>query len=635
MRLKGKNGTSIELLTKKIKKELKLEYPEIKRKDKKNKVIKRVKDGRLTASDWNYVYCGLSGMRRLMLDKFDNELTRKIISKEDTSRLRIIILEYKNLIDNFMDRIMSSVMFERQMQEQIESLYEYSQIAQAARDGIILKQEEKEEFINGEKKTIKYDTTMSAREAIRIIRQYEKQVNAIYSDKLTDYLGLGLAIAGVIGTILKNDKQNEVNSSFIALKSASQIGTELLKKMIEHKLQVDEKWKKADQIRTRQEGIKDDLLENEQINETETNAIIELLKAKTKEENKIENQIKDDELFLDTISSLTQALFMGTYISRNVLIRENGKLDGKSLANALISMKANEMISSKIYSLYMKIEKNKDKYKDFESLCKQTQDIISQMEEKVYPLKGAEKQFDSFEIKDLDAKFYPKMDYETGKVRYATNIKIPEFSMKRGDIVLLSGVSGAGKSTFLRLLKRGDINNRKVIKLSNEEEVDNLGNQFISFRPSMDLGNESSVLQQITGKKNVSDLSKKEKIKLHKILEELHLEFPNLIEQLSTRKFMEFSTGQQRRLILSKLFYRIDDGESIVIVDEPVGNVEDKLIKEQLEMIKRYAMRKNVMLLLTTHRLDLAENLATKRYHINENGIMEQMEVQKQDKERD
>ena len=282
MKLKGKNGTSIELLTKKIKKELKLEYPKIKRKDKKNKVIKRVKEGKLTASDWNYIYCGLSSMRRLMLDKFDNELTKKIISKEDTSKFRITILEYKNLIDNFMDRIMSSVMFERQMQEQIESLYEYSQIAQAARDGIILKQEEKEEVINGVKKTIKYDTTMSAREAIRIIRQYERQVNSIYSDKLTDYLGLGLAIAGVIGTIFKEDKQNEVNSSFIVLKSASQIGTELLKKMIEQKMQIDEKWDRADKIRTIQEGIKDDLLANEQISEAEINAIIEEFEAKTK-----------------------------------------------------------------------------------------------------------------------------------------------------------------------------------------------------------------------------------------------------------------------------------------------------------------------------------------------------------------
>ena len=51
-------------------------------------------------------------------------------------------------------------------------------------------------------------------------------------------------------------------------------------------------------------------------------------------------------------------------------------------------------------------------------------------------------------------------------------------------------------------------------------------------------------------------------------------------------------------------------------------------------MIKRYAMRKKLMLLLTTHRLDLAEELATKRYHINENGVMEQMEVQRENEEK-
>lgn len=89
---------------------------------------------------------------------------------------------------------------------------------------------------------------------------------------------------------------------------------------------------------------------------------------------------------------------------------------------------------------------------------------------------------------------------------------------------------------------------------------------------------------------------------------------------------MEFSTGQQRRLALSKLFYRIDDGTSVIIVDEPVGNVEDKLIREQLEMIRKYAKDKNVMLLLTTHRLDLAEDLAIKRYHIK-NGVLEQVPV--------
>ena len=165
--------------------------------------------------------------------------------------------------------------------------------------------------------------------------------------------------------------------------------------------------------------------------------------------------------------------------------------------------------------------------------------------------------------------------------------------------------------------------------------MDNLGNEYISFRPSIELGDEKNTLFQITGKQNISDLDEKEKENLLRIMKELNLNFPNLLEQLASKKFMEFSTGQQRRLALSKLFYRIDDGTSVIIVDEPVGNVEDKLIREQLEMIRKYAIEKNAMLLLTTHRIDLAEDLATKRYHINKEGNLEQLQIVDKNKERD
>lgn len=263
----------------------------------------------------------------------------------------------------------------------------------------------------------------------------------------------------------------------------------------------------------------------------------------------------------------------------------------------------------------------------FRETCEKVRIILDQMDEKVYPLECAKHSFDSIQIRDLNGRFYPKKNYQNGEVEFATRIKIPEFSMKRGDVVLLSGESGTGKSTFLRLLKRGDINNRHCIELDNGEKVDNLGDEYISFRPSINLGDESNVLSQITGKKNISELEETERQNLIKILVEMNFDPTNLLEQLASKKFMEFSTGQQRRLALSKLFYRIDDGTSVIIVDEPVGNVEDRLIREQLEMIKKYAQSRNVMLLLTTHRLDLAEDLATKRYHINGDRVLEQIPV--------
>lgn len=50
-------------------------------------------------------------------------------------------------------------------------------------------------------------------------------------------------------------------------------------------------------------------------------------------------------------------------------------------------------------------------------------------------------------------------------------------------------------------------------------------------------------------------------------------------------------------------------------------------------MIKKYAETRNVMLILTTHRLDLSEDLATKRYNINKDGVLEQVPIIKKENE--
>ena len=633
MDFKGKDGKSIEIITKKIKKELKVDRPKI---GKSKRTLKnRIKEGKLSTSDWNYILSGINGIRKILEDKVDRNIAQKVVSGKDVDNVQKAIIEYRNLIQEAGLRILYKARLQKSLHEQADSLYDYADILQAARDGIIMKVEERTDIIEDKEVKSKYDTTMTPAEVVRILRDYEVKVNRIYGDKLVDYLGIGLSVAGIIGSISKGKNSDENRDfKYITISILGKLAAEAINKIIKEKSRYEERLEKSMDLEEKIWQTRSDLLYNERISENETEMVIEEVEGLIKGRIKNENQISDINFVMETTQEIIQALIVGTYISKSVKINENGKLDGQSLTTALISMKSNDIIISRVNSLYSKAIDDKERYKDFDKLCEQAENIISQMEEKVYPLKGAEEPFDAFEVKDVEAKFYPKKDYDTGKIEFSTNIKIPEFSMKRGDTVLLSGASGAGKSTFLRMLKRGDINNRDIIKLDNGQKVDDLGTEFISFRPSMELGNESTVLHQITGKRSVSELNKNEKEKLYKILQELHLNYPNLLEEMSKRKFMEFSTGQQRRLILSKLFYRIDDGASVIIVDEPVGNVEDKLIKEQLEMIKRYAMRKNVMLLLTTHRLDLAESLVTKRYHINENGVMEQLKVEKQIEER-
>ena len=630
LRFNGKNGISAKLITFKIKKDAPIYKYDIKKKrDLKNSF----KTGKLTAKDMKNIAFGLEMLGRVWNESFNIRYNELLQGEEDVSKIKKDIFEYRYVMQDFLRHIRIGAREEYFVRKRIELLPNYSQIAQAARDGIILKQETRDEIINGEEKEIMYDTTMTPKEVIDILFEYEKTLERLQFERLNNYIGLGLGLAGMLEIITNgnnDESKGKDKGTLITLGSTAIGGLKLIQGVI-GKDKDQEIWAIEDE----QYRLRADLLGQEQISSQAEEDAINNIQTLAVRQRELENKRNSKELFFEASIDIAAALLSGLYISKNISLKENGKIDGKSLSKALMSMNSLKGVSGNFVKSIKGFQDIRNLETKYEELLKEVQNIISQMEDKVYPLKGAEHTFDSIKIENFNGKFYPKKNYETGEVEFGTEIKVPEFSMKRGDIVLLSGESGAGKSTFLRLLKRGDINNRKCIKLDNNQEVDNLGNEYISFRPSIELGDEKNILFQITGKQNISDLDEKECQRLLKIMQELNLNFPNLLEQLASKKFMEFSTGQQRRLALSKLFYRIDDGTSVIIVDEPVGNVEDKLIREQLEMIRKYAIEKNVMLLLTTHRIDLAEDLATKRYHINKEGYLEQLPIVDKNKERD
>lgn len=621
--LNGNNGISIKLLTEKLKTEFSKPTPKTKTKKKSKNTYE---SGKLKTSDWKNIHIGLKILDNLIHEGFSIQMQNLLAGNKDVSKIQKELVGFKEVMGDFLHRLLQVSRDEYELQKRMELLTDYSEIAQAARDGIVIKQEKRIELINGVETEIKYDTSMSPREVISILNEYHKQSDKLKLEKLDNYLGIGLGLAGTIGTIAKHNQNKDESSkgttSLVTMGSTIVGGLKLLQGLIKSN-DTEKLW----ELRNEEFRMGDDLLDNEQISNKATENSIQSIKDISQQEIKLENKIKNRGSAYNIALDLAVALLSGAYLSKNVQTKENGKIDGKSFASALIDFQGTKGLSKHFIVSAQGIVNTQKEEKEFQELCKRVQEILDQMDEKVFPLRGATHSFDSISIHDFTGNFYPKKNYRTGKINYATTIKIPEFSLKRGDVVLLSGESGTGKSTFLRFLKRGDINNTQAIQLDNGEMVDNLGNEYISFKPSTNLGNETNVLYQITGKKNISDLTEDEQKNLETMLKELKFDTSNLLEQLASKKFMEFSTGQQRRLALSKIFYRLSDGSSVIIVDEPVGNVEDSLIREQLEMIKRYAKSRNIMLILTTHRLDLAEDLATKRYNINKDGVLEELPI--------
>ena len=603
-KLNGPNGISIRVITSKIRKELTNNDSKV---SKHRNLKNSSKSGTIQTSDLKNLSLGLQIVERIMHEGFQRYNESLQLGKKDISKSKKNIIAYKSLMQDFIYRLSAASKTEFFLKERLDSLADYSQIAQAARDGIILKQEKGKKLHDG--KEYMYDTSMSVNEVLSAFDDYERQSSRLTYKKLENYLGIGLGLVATLGSISKSAKEENNNKS----KSASliTIGTITISglKLLYGLRKTDYKenlWN----LRNEESRTRHDLLHNEQVSSTAEKLAIQNIESIISDERKLEHKLENDRFAYSICLDLATAIISGAYINKKVRETPTGKIDGKSLAEALLSLQAAKSIGKDFIDAAQGIFYSRRDEEEFQKTCQKVNQILKQMDEKVYPLKGATHSFNSISIHDFNGNFYPKKNYDTGEINYSMTLNIPEFSIKRGDVVLLSGESGSGKSTFLRFLKRGDINNRNTIQLDNGEMVDNLGSEFISFRPSIELGNETNVLFQITGKKNLSELSPVEQTKLNKMLQELKFDSPNFLEQLSSKKFMEFSTGQQRRLALSKMLYSIDDNTSIVIVDEPVGKVENSL-----------------MLLLTTHRLELAEDLATKRYNITKDGTLEQIPI--------
>ena len=559
--------TNIEKIKNRAKPQAKPETEAQKRRRKRK--IQRIKKkvGTLGTDGLKKISLGLQALETFVYESGDNLSKSLLIGDKDVSIYKELFFEYYNLIGSLLRSEKYLTRSELEEKQRLDFLREEYEIMQAARDGVLNRKEKRTEKIDGVETTLEYDKAMSEYEASNNVREYYRLLNSTEFSRISNYFLLGVSLAGAIGELVTRKSVNEKDDfgKLLTFGTISVSGIRLISDLARKSAR--ERCKDVENERNKAQR---DFLHNEQVSKQAIEDSIYDIEEKTfaslYETIKTESLERKVDLAID----LVVAMAYGLYISRNIQKTPDGKIDGMSLAKTLISLRSATKYAQSITRGVGRINNMKIEYKAFEDARKNFKHIESQMEEKVHPLVGTDKPFDRIEIKNFEGYFYPKQNYQTGEIEYGSKLVIPEFSIKRGETVLLSGDSGAGKSTFLRLLKRGDINNRDCILLDEEKRVDNLGSEFISFRPAMNLGDEENVLYQITGKKNITDLSSAELLRMDRILSELGLDFPNRFDTLATRTFSEFSTGQQRRLALSKLFYRINDGTSVIIVDEPV-----------------------------------------------------------------
>ena len=191
----------------------------------------------------------------------------------------------------------------------------------------------------------------------------------------------------------------------------------------------------------------------------------------------------------------------------------------------------------------------------------------------------------------------------TTKVTALDNVS---FSVEKGEFVAIVGASGSGKSTLLHLLGGVDrptsgkvfIDGNDIYKMNDDNlaifrrRQIGLIYQFYNLIPILNVEENITLPSDLDNKKVDNK-------KLNELLETLGLE--------NRRKHLpnELSGGQQQRTSIGRAL--ITD-PSLVLADEPTGNLDSKSSDEIVSLLKTSNKKYNQTIIMITHDLEIAKN---------------------------
>lgn len=178
------------------------------------------------------------------------------------------------------------------------------------------------------------------------------------------------------------------------------------------------------------------------------------------------------------------------------------------------------------------------------------------------------------------------------------------FSVEKGEFVAIVGASGSGKSTLLHLL--GGVDRPTSGKIFVEgEDVYKLNETSLAIFRRRQVGliyQFYNLIPILNVKENITlpillDNKKVDEVYLKEIIETLGLK--NRVKHLPN----ELSGGQQQRVSIGRALM---NRPSILLADEPTGNLDSKSSKEIMDLLKISNKKYGQTIIMITHDHNLA-----------------------------
>ncbi|MDG1720350.1 MAG: ABC transporter ATP-binding protein, partial [Bacteroidia bacterium] len=178
--------------------------------------------------------------------------------------------------------------------------------------------------------------------------------------------------------------------------------------------------------------------------------------------------------------------------------------------------------------------------------------------------------------------------------------------IEKGEYVALMGPSGSGKSTLMNIIGCLDTPSKGVYSLNDNNVSDMTDDELASIRnieigfvfQSFNLLPRTSAIENVSLPLIYAGVSKKERLeRAQKVLEKVGL------GDRADHKPNELSGGQRQRVAIARALI---NNPSIVLADEPTGNLDSKSSLEIMNLFGKIHQEGNTVVMVT-HEEDIAK----------------------------
>ena len=193
--------------------------------------------------------------------------------------------------------------------------------------------------------------------------------------------------------------------------------------------------------------------------------------------------------------------------------------------------------------------------------------------------------------------------YGKGDIEVVALDKV-NLTINKGEFIAIIGPSGSGKSTLLHLLGGLEKPSKGFVKIEEQNISDMHENKLARYRRK----NIGFIFQQYN---LIPVLDVRENIKMPLMLDKASIDekyiddIVNFLGLKEREKHLpnQLSGGQQQRVAIARA---LAPKPSIILADEPTGNLDTKTTEEVLKLLKDSIKKYNQTLVMITHNEEIA-----------------------------